>query len=501
MLNLNELSNFHIQEMKKINLDEILKSRLILVLNKAKIDGEDDNDMIKNYEEALSIAPKRYSVVLKRDIDEINVNNYNPEWIMCWDGNIDIQPCLDFFGVITYITDYYMKDDSGTLTFIKDVLDKSNNASMKEKLNLVKNTFLTHRQIGESEAYYKLFQHLHLSHSNISAVFAPTGFKKNRSRFLEQITEEQACHSNNVIEVEDKEGKYYIEKKTMMDKLLKKPLLLKFLTYSQFVKRFSSTKTVPMNYNYETDMKTELSQTHIDNGDYIFTDEEPTLGQRGIKLPRYFPIETDDGTEWMMLRRPLALRLHKFKRRENAHEFYYSEMQLYFHFDKEEELYPEDFKQCFDKYKENEAYINAVKRKVMKYLAQVQEGREHAENILANEIANIMDANKEQNEEEDILEGIHEHPEMFVKEPTGLIDNIEPTAKHSNKIYRKIELQNEEDINSNIHRLDKDQRIAVDIGIDYAKKCARIGKNKCRKPNAPLVIVLFVSWPGNWPIF
>lgn len=97
---------------------------------------------------------------------------------------MDIQPCLDFFGVITYITDYYMKDDSGTLKFTKEVLEESANAPLKDKLCIVKNTFLTHRQIGESEAYYKLFQHLHNSHSNISAVFIPTGFKKNRSRFL-----------------------------------------------------------------------------------------------------------------------------------------------------------------------------------------------------------------------------------------------------------------------------------------------------------------------------
>jgi hypothetical protein len=104
-----------------------------------------------------------------------------------------------------------MKDDSGTLKFIKEALDKAPDASLKTKLCLVKNTFLTHRQIGESEAYYKLFKHLHLTHSNISAVFAPTGFKKNRSRFLKQITEEQASYSENVIEVEDKEGKFYIE--------------------------------------------------------------------------------------------------------------------------------------------------------------------------------------------------------------------------------------------------------------------------------------------------
>ena len=241
-----ELKEVHFQSMNKIDMNKYLKERLLLILRKADIDGKDDEEKIENYEEALSISPKRYSVVVKRDIDEIKVNLYNPEWILCWNGNMDIQPCLDFFGVITYITDYYMKDDSGTLKFIKEVLDKSANESIKAKLCLVKNTFLTHRQIGESEAYYKLFQHLHLSQSNISAVFAPTGFKKNRSRFLKQITEDQASYFEHVIEVEDKEGKFYIEKETMMDKLLGKPKILEKLTYSQFVKRFTSTKTMIM---------------------------------------------------------------------------------------------------------------------------------------------------------------------------------------------------------------------------------------------------------------
>ena len=211
---LNEIRDHHVKQRDEIDLDYCLVKRLLLLLINAGIEGDNPKDIIEKYEDALSISPKRYSVVVKRDIDEINVNLYNPEWIICWNGNMDIQPCLDFFGIITYITDYYMKDDSGTLKFIQEVLNRSGDAPYKDKLNLVKNTFLTHRQIGESEAYYKLFQHLHLSHSNISAVFAPTGFKKNRSRFLKQITEEQACHSNNVIEVEDKEGKYYIEKET-----------------------------------------------------------------------------------------------------------------------------------------------------------------------------------------------------------------------------------------------------------------------------------------------
>ena len=53
---------------------------------------------------------KGISIILQRDIDEIYINNYNPEWLLAWDGNIDIQPCFDFFGVITYITEYFTID-------------------------------------------------------------------------------------------------------------------------------------------------------------------------------------------------------------------------------------------------------------------------------------------------------------------------------------------------------------------------------------------------------
>ena len=60
------------------------------------------------------------TIVLARDIDEIYINNYNPEWLLAWDGNIDIQPCFDFFGVVTYITEYFTKDESGTSNFLAE---------------------------------------------------------------------------------------------------------------------------------------------------------------------------------------------------------------------------------------------------------------------------------------------------------------------------------------------------------------------------------------------
>ena len=53
---------------------------------------------------------------MKREVD---VNNFNLEWIRAWDGNKDMQVCKDYHAVITYITYYFSKDESGTLDFLK----------------------------------------------------------------------------------------------------------------------------------------------------------------------------------------------------------------------------------------------------------------------------------------------------------------------------------------------------------------------------------------------
>ena len=54
---------------------------------------------------------------------------------------MDIQLCLDYYAVICYITDYYMKDESGTIDFIKDALKNDESGNLKKQMNLVKNTF------------------------------------------------------------------------------------------------------------------------------------------------------------------------------------------------------------------------------------------------------------------------------------------------------------------------------------------------------------------------
>ena len=90
---------------KKVN--KVMKDRLLHLLGIACAGSKEEN--LKNYEEALSIGQKGYGIHYKRGTDEIFVNNYNEEWMLNWNANLDFQLCLDYYSVITYITDYYAK--------------------------------------------------------------------------------------------------------------------------------------------------------------------------------------------------------------------------------------------------------------------------------------------------------------------------------------------------------------------------------------------------------
>ena len=105
-----------------------------MLLSKAKLESDED---IQLYEDALKYSTAGFSVVLERDLDEIYVNSYNPEWARAWNGNTDLQVCLDYFAVITYITEYYTKDDTGLISKLLEML----------KIKLLAQVFLqyTHR--------------------------------------------------------------------------------------------------------------------------------------------------------------------------------------------------------------------------------------------------------------------------------------------------------------------------------------------------------------------
>ena len=87
----------------------------------------------------------------------------------CWDANIDISPCTDYFSVITYMTEYIVKPETKTTDILKAVHKekKKEKASHRDIMYALVNAYLQSREMGECEAYYKLDPNLHFKQSNI----------------------------------------------------------------------------------------------------------------------------------------------------------------------------------------------------------------------------------------------------------------------------------------------------------------------------------------------
>ena len=95
------------------------------------------------YLEAVQEQTRRgVNVILARDVDEMYINNYNPEWIRAWNGNMDWSPCLDFFAVITYITEYFTKDEIGTSNLLNKASIVTSEMNETQQKRHLKNVFL-----------------------------------------------------------------------------------------------------------------------------------------------------------------------------------------------------------------------------------------------------------------------------------------------------------------------------------------------------------------------
>merc|ERR1711888_126397 len=86
------------------------------------------------------------------------------------------------------MTDYVCKPENKTTDMLKDIKKQKEkeNASSRETMMALAQAYLTCREIGECEAYYKLNPNLHYKQSNIKTVFVGTGFPHERRRFLKK---------------------------------------------------------------------------------------------------------------------------------------------------------------------------------------------------------------------------------------------------------------------------------------------------------------------------
>ena len=115
-----------------------------------------DEDKLE-YQKALEYSNAGFAIIYARDIDEIWVNSYNPEITRAWNGNTDFQIVLDYYAIITYIFEYFTKDDTGVLQVLVNTLKVTESRDLKEQMILLMNTWIKNRQMENQKQSLGLF--------------------------------------------------------------------------------------------------------------------------------------------------------------------------------------------------------------------------------------------------------------------------------------------------------------------------------------------------------
>ena len=474
------------------------EKRIKEVLQLAGLKTEDDFEM---YVQALETSKGGYSIILERDIDEeMFVNSYNPEWVRAWNGNTDLQICLDYYAVITYITEYYTKDDSGTMTLLLRALQEADCDSLKEKMVTLMNTYISARQMGETEAFFKIFPDLHLKDSNVKTVFVPLSNKENRSKFLVKVDESLQYGDKEMFKIEGREG-YYVEKYDVISKY-ERSKNKQDLSFSQFSKMYAPAwKKKKKNVDNEasSDSEDELQDDLVEGEDSKFDHVMKCFGKphtdckmrKTHKLKDYIEIENPyPGEPPLMKKRrfPAVLRFHKFKFDKDPKEFLFSESLLYIPFKKEEDLQHKIDDLALDELVEHYDKISCVKGQVMEHLENVQEARFFAEENKRNEDTEVtLDPEGIQEIDDCQYEGIINHPDYLHIDFEAMESEVR--NKTTEKTTANIDLDDLNVLLNKTRNLDFYQSKVVESAIRYSRSLVKSLKLKNPLPIPPKMMV------------
>ena len=102
------------------------------------------------------------------------------------------------------------------------------------------NTYISARQMGECEAFFKIFPDMNFKDSNVGTVFVPTNKKEDRSKFMIKVEEDDDYNGKEKKRIANRDG-WYVEKYDVIDKYTRRDKGFEgsdVLTSSQFLKMF-----------------------------------------------------------------------------------------------------------------------------------------------------------------------------------------------------------------------------------------------------------------------
>ena len=178
----------------------------------------------------------------------------------------------------------------------------------------------------------------------------------------------------------------------------------------------------------------------------------------------------------MKKRKRRAIRFHKINSTKHPHEYRYAQLQMYYPFIQEVKFDAENFDVCNNIFNEKSQHndirkIQNVKSILLPHLESVELGTERALEIISSNVGDTLDPMLEQDNYDCSQIGPVDHPDFIFKDPTDIRDN-EPSRPH----FKPLDLYDDDTLLSKARNLDDDQRMVLEIGVNYAKNIIKSKK-------------------------
>ena len=192
----------------------------------------------------------------------------------------------------------------------------------------------------------------------------------------------------------------------------------------------------------------------------------------------------------MRLRPPLVVKFHHINEIKKPYEFKFSQLLLYQPFKSEEEIGCDDNDLCLNLYNSHKIGLKLKRSLLFPHMDAVIEATENFEPVVTG-VGVVIDPCTEQDNDDCAEEGVSEHPDYIIRNPVDLMDSHECDATSSR--FSSIEVRSDDEILTMIRKLNREQRRAFDITIDYALKWKRWKENPAQfkglSPSPPLLAI------------
>lgn len=130
---------------------------------------------MEEFMQSMSFLSKKISIQLKREPKDAWVNNYNPELLKAWNGNMDLQYITDAWACIMYILSYISKAEHEMSALLKQALEdaRTGDCNVVKEMRHIGNVYLQNREVSAQEAVYRVTG-MKLKDCSRQVIYVPT---------------------------------------------------------------------------------------------------------------------------------------------------------------------------------------------------------------------------------------------------------------------------------------------------------------------------------------